>query len=545
MQATLRNIDRLVREYILPKRIVLIEGDVQGAELLLSAAAQQVGLGEQKAARLRGKCRIVFDFGQELRGGLRVVAGRGTGGMPVRLRLGESVGECLSDIGQKGSTNDHALRDITLPLPILSDQQFFDSGFRFACIEFSDERTDICLQAVNAVSVFSGREQVGSFVCSDALINRIFSVAAHTVKLCSSDYIWAGVKRDRLVWVGDLYPEITSFLTLFADDGCVSRSLDFVKAETPLPRWMNDFPMYSMWWIIILEEYYRMTGNAEYVLEQRAYYEKLIRQIDACVAESGDFDFGMNFVDWPTHGHTDEPEGVRSLCKLCARSGIQLEKLYGIHTGCAENILEKLSRKGAEVTEKKQIVALKYLSGTPLSEGERRILTEGGAKGFSTFMSCFLLTALSDLGGEDMALAALREYYGGMLAMGATSFWEDFDVEWLQRAVCPIDRLALPGETDIHGDFGKFCYIGYRHSLCHGWSAGVIPFLIKRILGVTVEEAGYKKVRIAPRLGGLEYAKAEIPTPYGILRVDCRRENGKTVVKAEAPAGVEVQIAEN
>ena len=160
-------------------------------------------------------------------------------------------------------------------------------------------------------------------------------------------------------------------------------------------------------------------------------------------------------------------------------------------------------------------------------------------------MSCFLLTALSDLGGEDMALAALREYYGGMLAMGATSFWEDFDVEWLQRAVCPIDRLALPGETDIHGDFGKFCYIGYRHSLCHGWSAGVIPFLIKRILGVTVEEAGYKKVRIAPRLGGLEYAKAEIPTPYGILRVDCRRENGKTVVKAEAPAGVEVQIAEN
>lgn len=540
-----QNIDRSVREYVQPSRVVIVEGDVQHAELLLDAAADQVGLGKQEYVRCKGKCRIVLDFGRELRGGLRILMGGGPNSVSVRLRLGESVGESLADIGQKGCTSDHALRDMTVRLPMLSDQQFFDSGFRFACIEFPEESTDVYLKAVNAVYVHSGREQLGSFECSDELINRIYAVAAHTVQLCSADYIWDGIKRDRLVWVGDLYPEITAFLSLCADDGCVARSLDFVKAETPLPRWMNDFPMYSMWWIIILEEYYRMTGNAGYVQEQRAYYERLIGQIDACIGEDGDFDFGMNFVDWPTHGHADEPEGVRSLCKLCARCGLRLEKLFGSATGSAENILNKLSRKGTEVTEKKQIVALKYLSGTPVSEKERSLLTEGGAKGFSTFMSGFLLTALSDLGGEEMSLAALREYYGAMLSLGATSFWEDFDLDWLQGNVSPIDRLPLPGEKDIHGDFGKFCYTGYRHSLCHGWSAGIIPFLIKRIVGVSIEEAGYKKVRIAPRLGGLKFAKAAIPTPYGILRIDCREENGKTVVKASAPAEVEVQIAEN
>lgn len=544
MPENLRNTDRLQREYRLPVRLVLTEGAVEGAELLLRTAAEQVGLGEHSYAHLRGKCRIVLDFGQEMRGGLRVVAARGTEGVPMRLRLGESVNECLSEIGRKGSTNNHALRDITVPLPMLSDQSFFDSGFRFACIDFPAEETDVLLRAVNAVSVGSGRAQIGSFVCSDPLVNQIYDVAARTVQLCSAETIWDGIKRDRLVWVGDLYPEIASLLTLCADDGCVTRSLDFVKDETPLPRWMNDFPMYSMWWIIILDEYYRLTGNAQYILEQKEYYEKLIRQIDGCIAENGDFDFGMNFVDWPTHEQPDEPEGVRSLCKLCARSGRNLEALYGTAGGVAARIEEKLSRKGAEVIEKKQIAALKYLSGTPLSGRERAILTEGGARGFSTFMSYFLLTALSEVGGDEAALSAMKEYYGGMLAMGATSFWEDFDVEWMQGAVCPIDRAARPGEKDIHGDFGRYCYVGYRHSLCHGWSAGVIPFLVKHVLGVRVEEAGYRKVRIEPRLGGLEYVDAAIPTPHGVLRVHCRKEGGRTVVRAEAPAGVEVIAAE-
>lgn len=541
MQNSTERTDRLIREYRKPERIVLTEGYVENVALLLEADAKQVGLGEQPCVRIHGKSRIVLDFGEEIRGGLRILTGWCSGCNVVRLRLGESVNESLSEIGQKGSAIDHALRDITVPLPMLSDQQFFDSGFRFVCIDFPNADTDVTLQALNAVYIHSSREQLGSFECSDEEINRIFSVAARTVQLCSADYIWDGIKRDRLVWVGDLYPEITSLLSVCADDGAVQRSLDFVKAETPLPRWMNDYPMYSMWWIIILEEYYRMSGDAEYVKAQRPYYEGLMVQIDKCIAEDGDFDFGMNFVDWPTHDHADEPEGVRCLCKLCAQAGSRLEALYGEHTGKVESILSKLSKKDAEVTEKKQIVALKYLSGTQLSEHEREILTEGGAKGFSTFMSYFLLTALSDIGGEDKALAALKEYYGGMLAMGATSFWEDFDVEWMKGNVCPIDRLVKDGEIDIHGDYGRFCYIGYRHSLCHGWSAGIIPFLIKRILGLHVEEAGYKKVKIQPRLGGLTFIKAAVPTPHGLLKIECRAENGKTVVAVDAPAGVEVE----
>ena len=138
-------------------------------------------------------------------------------------------------------------------------------------------------------------------------------------------------------------------------------------------------------------------------------------------------------------------------------------------------------------------------------------------------MSYFLLTALSDTAGEKAALSAMKEYYGGMLSMGATTFWEDFDTEWLRGRVCPVDRLPRAGEKDIHG---------------------VVPFLFRRILGIRVEEAGFRKVTVSPRLGGLEYAEAELPVPQGVLRIECRREGGKTKVRVTAPAGTEVCVAE-
>ena len=35
-----------------------------------------------------------------------------------------------------------------------------------------------------------------------------------------------------------------------------------------------------------------------------------------------------------------------------------------------------------------------------------------------------------------------------------------------------IDELVPPGKKDLHGDFGAYCYVGFRHSLCHGWASG-------------------------------------------------------------------------
>ena len=77
---------------------------------------------------------------------------------------------------------------------------------------------------------------------------------------------------------------------------------------------------------------------------------------------------------------------------------------------------------------------------------------------------------------EKLAVKIMKEYYGAMLELGATTFFEDFDIKW-KNNTARIDEYAKPGQNDLHRDFGKYCYEGYRHSLCHGWSAGVIKFI--------------------------------------------------------------------
>jgi len=299
--------------------------------------------------------------------------------------------------------------------------------------------------------------------------------------------------------------------------------------------WMNGFPQYSMWWIVILNDYFMATGNLEYLKEQKAYFLQLLEQINNCVFDNGDFDFGFNFVDWPTHEQPDEPEGVRSLCKYSMLKAKNICDILGVDCLLPQKIYQKLSLKSNEVIDKKQISALKYLSETALSEHEKGVLLNGGAKGFSTFMSSYILTAVTENSSLKDALSAMRDYYGGMLKMGATSFWEDFDVDWMENTA-PLTRLPKDGERDIHGDFGKYCYIGFRHSFCHGWSAGVVPFIFDKLVGVTILEAGGKKLKIEPDLADLEYFEATYPTAYGAVEIYCDK-NG---LKVTAPKQVEI-----
>ena len=80
-------------------------------------------------------------------------------------------------------------------------------------------------------------------------------------------------------------------------------------------------------------------------------------------------------------------------------------------------------------------------------------------------------------------LDCIRQYWGAMLDLGATTFWEDFDLDWTANAG-RIDELVPAGKKDIHGDFGNYCYKGFRHSLCHGWASGPTAWLSEHVLGV-------------------------------------------------------------
>lgn len=137
-------------------------------------------------------------------------------------------------------------------------------------------------------------------------------------------------------------------------------------------------------------------------------------------------------------------------------------------------------------------------------------------------------------------LDMLKEYYGGMLDMGATTFWEDFDICWMDNAA-PITEPVPAGKSDIHGDNGAYCYDGFRHSLCHGWASGPVPFLCEEVLGIRLLEPGCRKIGLKPQLGILRWAEGTFPTPWGVMKVRHEREPDGTVRSSwQAPEEVRV-----
>ena len=266
--------------------------------------------------------------------------------------------------------------------------------------------------------------------------------------------------------------------TLYGRQEVVERSLDFIVDQTPLPGWMNGMPAYSMWWIIILTDYARKTGANEYLKGRIPYMKALVAQMNEFVDDAGNMTYPGFFVDWPTHDQPDEPAGMRAINIMAAKRAVSVFKQFGENEGAAdaEKLLAKLEKVEMNVESAKQVIALKYFATGKLSGIEAAKLVEGGAKGFSTFMSYFILTAIAKYYGAEAALKLMKDYYGAMLDRGATTFFEDFHMEWLEGSG-RIDELTPEGVKDIHGDYGAYCYIGYRHSLCHGWSAGVITFI--------------------------------------------------------------------
>lgn len=524
-------------EYLLPVKIHLIDGCAENTESLLKSKTRQIGLGENDVATIRGKTRIVFDFGKEIQGGVRLLTHYIENGSPVRIRFGESFTESLAPLGVKNATNDHSLRDFSVSLPQLSDGCYGQTGFRFVCLEFGGGTYR--LKNVYAKSVTEKREIAGSFRCNDERLNEIYSVAQRTLLLClQGGMIWDGIKRDRLVWIGDLHPETLGVLYTTADAENVANCIDFGAEETSPTDWMNGHTAYSFWWILVLYDYHRFTGDNAKVGLYIDYLAKLIGNTNKFVSENGETDFPNYFLDWPTSGTADAVIGCNALLKIAAEKGGELLRFFGKDDFAAREIVRKLVSANNAEPVAKQAVAMNYLAGNEDKNAAAEKLAAGGAKGLSTFMSYYVLTAAKQCCGAEIAVKMLKDYYGGMLDKGATSFWEDFDVEWIKDSG-RIDDLPKDGQKDIHGDYGKFCYTGFRHSLCHGWSCGPIAFLTETVLGAHVSDGG-KKITVEPSLCGLEFADGSIPTPYGKAEIRVRRAGGETEVEITAPKEVEI-----
>jgi len=145
----------------------------------------------------------------------------------------------------------------------------------------------------------------------------------------------------------------------------------------------------------------------------------------------------------------------------------------------------------------------------------QNVLLNDSVLGIQTpYMRFYELEALCAAGRQPEVLKTIRDYWGGMLSLGATSFWELYNPSEKGE-----EHYAMYGRR-----FGK--------SLCHAWGASPAYLLGRYFLGVAPVSPGFATYEVRPSLGGLDWMEGEVPTPSGPIGVSVR--DGRISVRGNA-----------
>jgi alpha-L-rhamnosidase len=536
--------DSRTRFFCLPARVVWTDpgsGNIENPEALLredeTFCRMTPGPGSGPA--------IVIDFGRELNGGisLDIVASHPvhpTRQAKIRLRFGESVSEVM---GEPDTT--HALHDLVLLFPGMARQEIGTTGFRFIRLDLLDRDNRVDIRQIHAVALERDWEYKGQFESSDPLLNQIWQIGARTVHLCCQDFILDGIKRDRLVWMGDTHPQVHVIVSAFGNIDIIPESLQVLRDRTPLPGWMNGISSYSLWWILSLWDWFLYSGDKGFLRSQTGYLGGLIDQILRYIDPAGREKLDARFLEWASA--RDEiaiSEGFQALLVWAFQTASLISEELGepALTAKCRSAIKSLRSPPVNPIASKHVNSLRVLAGMADAKTvNENCLALDPARGLSPWFGFYVLQARALAGNFTGCLDLIRQYWGGMLELGATTFWEHFDIEWTRNAA-RIDELTPPGKHDVHVEYGDHSFKGLVQSLCHGWSGGPTAWLSREVLGIRVLEPGFKKIRIEPHLGDLTFAKGTFPAPQGLIRVDhTRRSDGGTTSQYEVPTGVTVE----
>lgn len=399
----------------------------------------------------------------------------------------------------------------------------------------------------------------GQFACSDALLNEIWEISRHTVRLCSEDTFVDCPSYEQTFWVGDARNESLFSYTAFGDHRLARRCLllageslwrsPLVESQVP-SGWEDILTAWSLLWTIACEEYYRFTGDRTFL--EQVY--PAVRQQNANIHERFINGQGLleieawNMLDWApmdtpragvvTHQNMWLVEAWRRSAKMARILGNDAEaELYerwaqelrdaiNAHLWDPEkqayiDCIHADGRRSTVISQQTQTVA--YLCD--IVPADRRALfekyltdvPEGWVRVGSPFMMAFTIEALEKAGDIGRILQLIRHWWGMMVHAGATSCWETF-----------------PG------------YLGQEwptRSHCHAWSAAPAFALPAYVLGVRPLEAGFARFEVRPFLGDLQWAKGAVPTPYGEVLVSLRREGERILAQVTVPEGTVAVIA--
>lgn len=466
------------------------------------------------------------DFGRETIGYLRLHGLTGSG--RIRLTYGESAAEALSPdecvLIDVVDAAEGAMRAKDGAYTLEEAR-----AFRYVWIHADP---GVSWERVSMLYEYAPVSYRSAFECSDPKLNEIYGAALYTLHLNTREFFLDGIKRDRWVWSGDAYQAFLMNYYSFFDLDVAKRTLVGLRGKDPLTMHLNTILDYSFYWLISLYDYYFYTGDEAFI---RQNYDRAVSLTDFCLKQRNEEGMVVGrpqdwvFVDWADLDNagavsTEQILFARGLEAMSRFASLMGDEAASAHYGAlAEEIVGTTfrlfwdERRGGllhhrvdgetkpALTKHAGMFAMTYgyLSEERRESVVRNVLLNPNVPRIRTpYMRFHELAVLCESGEHDYVRREMLSYWGGMLDLGATTFWEEFD-----PALSGDEHYAMYG-------------MPYGKSLCHAWGASPIYLIGKYFLGVRPTAPGYAAFVVEPHLGGLAWFKGKVPIADGEVELD-------------------------
>ncbi|MCW3788284.1 hypothetical protein [Plebeiibacterium sediminum] len=331
------------------------------------------------------------------------------------------------------------------------------------------------------------------------MIKNIDKIGLNTLKECMQTVYEDGPKRDRRLWVGDMYLESLANVYSFENHELTKRCLYMLAGlsddegyvlgtvfEAPEPHAQAGQRLmdYSLLYNATLKEYLAATNDMETAKELWPVAKRQLAIINQYVSDNGLVDYERAngewwlFFDWKDG--LNKAAGIQGLMIFALNETYELAKLLNVENEISEvpSLIKKMKRAALknmynfktglfECGDDHQISYASQawmIMGDVLSEKasqkalanvmkHQEALQPGGP-----YMYHYFIQALVKSNMYDEAKTVLTDFWGGMVDKGADTFWEVYD---------PTNDLISP--------YGFFPINSY----CHAWSCTPVYFIRK------------------------------------------------------------------
>ncbi|SFA79550.1 Alpha-L-rhamnosidase N-terminal domain-containing protein [Cohnella sp. OV330] len=499
--------------------------------------------------------RYVIDFGTELTGQFTMEA-RGAPGERLEIRCGEELDDTGEHVRYDMRCNCKYSEWWTLSGGLDVLEPFEYKAFRY--VEVIGSPTAIRPASFAAIVrhyPFDG--DACRFDASDAMLRQVWTICRSGLQYGTQEQFVDCPSREKGQYLGDNTVIMHAHLYATGDLRMVKKALaDFALAARHIcpggmavapGSFMQEIADFSFQWPMQLLEYYRHSGDLDFLREMEPIAGAMIRHFDRYRSASGLLEHvsdKWNLVDWPD-GLRDgydfpltRPVGPgchnvvnafyygarKALADIRATLGTDPDSEES--TAGLERFRDEFVRAFYDAENRRFVDAigskhaslhanaLPLLFGLVPDDAVASVVSwlKGRNMNCGVYFAYFLLKALAAAGDTAYVYARLTaedaHSWGNMVKEGATTCFEAWGKE--QK---------------------------WNTSLCHPWASAPIPLFIEEIMGLKPAAPGWEAIRLAPRIpDALERFDFACRVRTGTIRI--AYAHGELAI--EAPEGVPI-----